>query len=84
MTTSGVESFYRDGYTDIRGKFEYLVSSGSTDLKSIKKFAILVQSEHYGSVIREVCPPKDEQVPVVINKETPYVESKPQSIMQQK
>lgn len=45
MSTNGVESFYRDGYTDIRGKFEYLVSSGSTDLKAVSKFAILVQSE---------------------------------------
>lgn len=42
MSTSGVETFYRDGYSDIRGKFEYLVSSGNSDLKAIKKFAILV------------------------------------------
>jgi hypothetical protein len=63
MSTSGVETFYRDGYSDIRGKFEYLVSSGNSDLKAIKKFAILVQSAEYGSVIREVTPPKDEQVP---------------------
>jgi len=49
MSTSGKESFYRDGYTDIRGKFEYATSSGSSKLNQVKKFAILVQSEEFGS-----------------------------------
>ena len=38
---SGKESFYRDGYTDIRGKFEYAVTSGDK-LKSVAKFSILI------------------------------------------
>jgi hypothetical protein len=42
MNKSGKEQFYRDGYTDIRGKFEY---AQGEDLDDIKKFAILVQSE---------------------------------------
>ena len=38
---SGKETFYRDGYTDIRGKFEYAVTSGDK-LKSVSKFSILI------------------------------------------
>jgi hypothetical protein len=38
---SNKETFYRDGYTDIRGKFEYAVTSGDK-LKSVSKFSILV------------------------------------------
>jgi len=59
QTTSGKEEFFRDGYTDIRGKFEYAIASGES-LSNIKKFAVLVLSEHYGSMIKEVAPPKDE------------------------
>ena len=55
------ESFYRDGYTDIRGKFEYAVTSGDS-LKSVSKFSILIQSAEFGSQIKEVNPPKDEQI----------------------
>jgi hypothetical protein len=62
MSTSGKESFYRDGYTDIRGKFEYAASSGNGKLNQVKKFSILVQSEEFGSQIREVNPPKDEMI----------------------
>lgn len=58
---SGSENFYRDGYTDIRGKFEYAMTSGDK-LKDVKKFAILVQSDTYGSQIKEVDPPVDETV----------------------
>jgi hypothetical protein len=62
MNNSGKESFYRDGYTDIRGKFEYAASSGNGKLNQVKKFSILVQSEEFGSQIREVNPPKDETI----------------------
>lgn len=56
---SGKETFFRDGYTDIRGKFEYAQTSGDK-LKKVKKFAILVQSLDKGSQIKEVDPPVDE------------------------
>jgi hypothetical protein len=42
-TDSG-EVFYRDGYTDIRGKFEYSQTSGDK-LKDVTRFAILVQND---------------------------------------
>lgn len=45
MSQDGKESFYRDGYTDIRGKFEFAVSSGNDKLKQVKKFSILIHSE---------------------------------------
>jgi hypothetical protein len=53
------EVFFRDGYTDIRGKFEYAQTSGDK-LKKVKKFSILVQSIDKGSQIKEVDPPVDE------------------------
>lgn len=54
---SGNELFYRDGFTDIRGKFEYANSSGRST-GSVKKFAILVSHDEYGQTIKEVDPPK--------------------------
>lgn len=55
--TSGSELFYRDGFTDIRGKFEYANSSGRS-LANVKKFAILVSDDHHGSTIKEVEKPR--------------------------
>ena len=49
--------FYRDGYTDIRGKIDYAQTSGDK-LKDVKKFSILVQSDTLGSKIQEANPPK--------------------------
>ena len=63
LDLNGKETFYRDGYTDIRGKFEYANSSGGK-LKTVKKFSILIHSDEYGSQIKEVAPPKDEQIPI--------------------
>jgi len=57
--SSGQELFFRDGFTDIRGKFEYASASGK-NTKSMRKFAILVSEDidGLGQVIREVNPPK--------------------------
>jgi len=46
----GSEFFFRDGYTDICGKFEYAQTSGNK-LKDVKNFAILIQSDKFGSKI---------------------------------
>lgn len=48
QNTSGGTEFYRDGYTDIRGKFEYAQASGES-LEKVKKFAILVSSNEFGA-----------------------------------
>lgn len=53
---SGVESFFRDGYTDLRGRFDYALSS-SSDINNIVKFSILISSENFGSLIKEAGTP---------------------------
>lgn len=50
--------FFRDGYTDICGKFEYAQTSGDK-LKDVSRFAILITHDDLGSKIMELDPPKD-------------------------
>lgn len=51
--------FFKDGYTDIRGKFDYAQTSGNR-LKDVQRFAILVMSDSLGSIIKECDPPKND------------------------
>ncbi len=53
----GQEKFYKDGYTDLRGMFDY-VSLSTDELANIDRFAILVLSEDHGAIVRETAPPK--------------------------
>lgn len=53
---SGSDKFFKDGYTDFRGKFEY-AQTNSNKLKDIQKFAILVKSDDKGAITKEVKPP---------------------------
>jgi hypothetical protein len=48
--------FYKDGYTDLRGRFDYL-SLGSDLIDRTNRLALLVLTEEHGAVIREVRPP---------------------------
>ncbi|HEY5943838.1 MAG TPA: hypothetical protein VIV40_00025, partial [Kofleriaceae bacterium] len=52
----GAVSFYKDGYTDLRGWFDY-ASLSTNDLDYVEKFAILVCSDQAGSAIFESGPP---------------------------
>ena len=52
----GAVAFYKDGYTDLRGWFDY-ASLSTTDLDSVERFAILVCSDHAGAAILEASPP---------------------------
>lgn len=52
----GQVAFYKDGYTDLRGWFDY-ASLSTTELESVERFAILVCSDHAGAAILEVGPP---------------------------
>ncbi len=52
----GAIAFYKDGYTDLRGAFDYATLS-TTDLDSVERFAILVCSDHAGAAILEAAPP---------------------------
>ncbi|CAK83775.1 unnamed protein product (macronuclear) [Paramecium tetraurelia] len=50
------ETFYKDGYTDLRGRFDYS-SLSSANFKDIDKFSMLVYHEELGSIIQQVSPP---------------------------
>ncbi|MEI6212093.1 MAG: hypothetical protein WCR06_10775, partial [bacterium] len=52
----GSVEFYKDGYTDLRGRFDY-ASISTDDLDHVEKFAILVMSDDAGAVVRETPPP---------------------------
>ena len=53
----GTVQFYKDGYTDLRGRFDY--SSLSTNaLDNVERFSILVMSDEHGAVVQEAAPPK--------------------------
>lgn len=54
---SDAGQFYKDGYTDIRGVFDY-VSLSTSELSNVERFSILVVSDGAGSVVREARPPK--------------------------
>jgi hypothetical protein len=53
----GAVQFYKDGYTDLRGRFDY-ASLSTDELGAVEKFSILVLSETNGAVVREAEPPK--------------------------
>ena len=45
-------SFFKDGYTDLRGRFDYGQLSGK-DISTVEKFSIFIQHEEYGSIVKE-------------------------------
>lgn len=55
--TDGETKFYKDGYSDFRGSFDY-ASLNSNSLEKVKTFALLVTDAKYGSTILKVGPPK--------------------------
>jgi hypothetical protein len=52
----GAVAFYKDGYTDLRGRFDY-ASLSTDDLDRVERFALLVMSDDNGAVVRETTPP---------------------------
>lgn len=54
--SNGQVRFYKDGYTDIRGRFDY-ASLSAKDSRKANRYSILVMSEGHGAMIREVAPP---------------------------
>ena len=53
----GSVRFYKDGYTDLRGRFEY-ASLNTNDLDNVDRFALLILSDDHGAVVREAGPPQ--------------------------
>ena len=56
-TGNGSAKFYKDGYTDLRGRFDY-TSLNTSEIDSVSKFSILVLSDDNGALVREAAPPK--------------------------
>ena len=54
----GSVEFHKDGYTDLRGRFDY-VSQSNHSMDGIKKISVLIMSDEHGSIIRQVDPPKE-------------------------
>ena len=52
----GQVQFYKDGYTDLRGRFDY-ASLNSDELDNVERFALLIMSDEHGAVVRETPPP---------------------------
>jgi hypothetical protein len=53
----GTVKFHKDGYTDLRGRFDY-ASVSTPEKQGITRFAVLVLSEERGALIRETAPPQ--------------------------
>ncbi len=47
---NGNVSFYKDGYTDLRGRFDY-ASLSTSSIDTIEKFAIFIMSDDLGKNI---------------------------------
>ncbi len=50
--------FHKDGYTDLRGRFDY-VSQSNNSIDGVEKYSILVMHPDNGAVIRQALPPTE-------------------------
>jgi hypothetical protein len=57
QTSDGQVRFYKDGYTDLRGRFDY-ASLNTNELDNVQKFSLLILSDEHGALVREANPPK--------------------------
>jgi hypothetical protein len=53
----GSVKFHKDGYTDLRGRLDY-VSVNTPERLAVERFAVLVLSEDRGALIRDIAPPQ--------------------------
>lgn len=56
LTKSGPK-FYKDGYTDLRGKFDY-ASVSTSDIGDARKFSVLVMNDDHGATVLEAPVPQ--------------------------
>jgi hypothetical protein len=54
----GTNSFYKDGYTDARGRFDYS-SLSNQSISDVSRFALLILSDEFGATVREANRPKE-------------------------
>jgi hypothetical protein len=77
---NGTVTFYKDGYTDLRGTFEYTSVHGS-DFADVNEFSLLVYSDSHGALIKQTKPPTTvAKVEVTANK----IVSKKHQVIQDK
>jgi len=55
---NGKVIFWKDGYTDLLGRFDYVTVSSNSDILDIEKFSILILFNDTMGEIKEVAPPK--------------------------
>ena len=53
----GTTKFFKDGYTDLRGKFDY-TSLNTNEIDLVSDLSILVLSEEHGALVKPAKPPK--------------------------
>jgi hypothetical protein len=56
-TKAGEVKFFKDGYTDLRGRFDY-ASLNTNELENADRLAMLILSPELGAIVREAAPPK--------------------------
>ncbi len=56
MQDGGVR-FYKDGYTDLRGRFDYATLS-TNELEQVARFSLLILSDDRGALVKEAAPPR--------------------------
>jgi len=52
----GRTEFFKDGYTDLRGRFDY-ASLNTGEISNVERFAVLVLSDEHGALVKEATPP---------------------------
>lgn len=53
----GQVKFVKDGYTDLRGRFDY-ASVNTSEVDNAERLSMLILSDQFGAVVREANPPK--------------------------
>jgi hypothetical protein len=53
----GATKFFKDGYTDLRGRFDYS-SLSTNELEFVNRFSLLVLDDTRGGLVREAKVPK--------------------------
>eukprot|EP00775_Hariotina_reticulata_P004330 gene4330-4583_t len=53
----GDEWFYKDGYTDLTGRFDYTTLTSTADMSRVTRFSLLVASAGVGAVMMQAAPP---------------------------
>lgn len=47
----------RDGYTDLRGRFDYVTLTSTADMSRVVRYSLLVASGQQGAVMLQAAPP---------------------------